>query len=220
MISTLAWMSALAIGVAATVAGAGADAPGLHMALTAATAVGLAALALVQRRRLLAGGAGEAALSSATVIAMAVVWGWAALSVLITYVFVSTWGEWWQYVLGAGVVALLCLFFASTLARDASAGREDATMLNLARYLTIGQLAGMVIAMIGLIADAKMPRDPKKPDWGGERHFLLRRRLARGDQRGRLAAKRVLAQDLNAPRVTATRHTPVPANKRRTPGCP
>ena len=36
MISTLAWMSALAIGVAATVAGAVADAPGLHMALTAA----------------------------------------------------------------------------------------------------------------------------------------------------------------------------------------
>lgn len=79
--------------------------------------------------------------------------------------FISTWEEWWQYVLGAGIVGLLCLFFAATLSRDASAGREDATMLNLARYLTIGQLAGMVIAMIGLIADAKMPRDPKKPDW-------------------------------------------------------
>ena len=71
---------------------------------------------------------GEAALSGATAIAMAVVWGWAALSLFVTYVFVSTWGEWWQYVLGAGVVALLCLFFASTLSRDASAGREDATM--------------------------------------------------------------------------------------------
>jgi hypothetical protein len=173
MISTLTWMSALAIGLAATVAGAAAEAPGLHMALTAATAVGLAALALVQRRRLLAGGAGEAALSSATAIAMAVVWGWAALSLLITYVVVSTWGEWWQYVLGAGAVTLLCLFFASTLSRDASAGREDATMLNLARYLTIGQLAGMVIAMIGLIADAKMPRDPRKPDWAASAVFFF-----------------------------------------------
>jgi hypothetical protein len=29
---------------------------------------------------------------------MAAVWAWAALSLLIIYVFVSTWGEWWQYV--------------------------------------------------------------------------------------------------------------------------
>lgn len=173
MISTFGWASALAIGVAATVLGAVADAPGVHMALTAAAALGLAALAVVQRRRLLAAGASEPALSGATATAMAVVWGWAALSLLITYVFVSTWGEWWQYVLGAGVVALVCLFFSATLSRDASAGREDATILNLARYLTIGQLAGMVIAMIGLIADAKMPRDPSKPDWAASAIFFF-----------------------------------------------
>jgi len=119
----------------------------------------------VQRRRLAASGANAGALSSATATAMAVVWLWAAATLLVTYVFISTWEEWWQYVLGAGIVGLLCLFFAATLSRDASACPEDATMLNLARYLTIGQLAGMVIAMIGLIADAKMPRDPKKPDW-------------------------------------------------------
>ena len=36
------------------------------------------------------GWAGEPALAGATATAMAVVWGWAALSLLITYVFVST----------------------------------------------------------------------------------------------------------------------------------
>jgi hypothetical protein len=112
-------------------------------------------------------------LSAATATAMAVVWAWAALSLLVTYVFISTWGEWWQYVLGAGAVALICLFFSATLARDAAVGREDATMLNLARYLTIGQLAGMIIAMIGLIADAKMPRDPAKPDWAASAIFFF-----------------------------------------------
>jgi hypothetical protein len=145
----------------------------MHMALTAVSALGLAGLALVERRRLLASGAGEGALSASTATAMAVVWAWAALSLLITYVFISTWGEWWQYVLGAGAVALLCLFFSATLARDAAAGRQDATMLNLARYLTIGQLAGMIIAMIGLIADAKMPRDPAKPDWAASAIFFF-----------------------------------------------
>jgi len=173
MNSIVLWVAALAIGTAATVYGAAADAPPMHMALTAASALGLVGLALVERRRLLASGASEEVLSAATAIAMAVVWAWAALSLLVTYVFISAWGEWWQYVLGAGVVALVCFFFSATLARDAAAGREDATMLNLARYLTIGQLAGMIIAMIGLIADAKMPRDPAKPDWAASAIFFF-----------------------------------------------
>ena len=171
MNSTFLWAAAL--GVAATVYGAAVDMPRAHMALTAASALGLAGIALMHRRRLLAAGAREVALSAATAGAMAAVWAWAALSLLITYVFISTWGEWWQYVLGAGAVALLCLFFSATLARDAAAGREDATKLNLARYLTIGQLAGMIIAMIGLIADAKMPRDPAKPDWAASAIFFF-----------------------------------------------
>ncbi len=173
MISTFGWASALVIGLAVTVLGAVADAPRLHMALTAAVCFGFALLGVVQRRRLVAAGASEATLSSATATAMAVVWLWAAASLFSIYTFVSTWGEWWQYALGAGVAALVCLFFSVTLSRDAAAAREDATMLNLARYLTIGQLAGMVIAMIGLIADAKMPRDPAKPDWAASAIFFF-----------------------------------------------
>ena len=61
-------------------------------------------------------------------------------------------------------------------------------MLNLARYLTIGQLAGMIIAMIGLIADAKMPRDPAKPDRAVSAIFR-----ARGHQRRCLAVHGVPA---------------------------
>jgi hypothetical protein len=173
MNSIVLWVAALAIGTAATVYGAAADAPPMHMALTAVSALGLVGLALIERRRLLASGASEEVLSAATAIAMAVVWAWAALSLLVTYVFISTWGEWWQYVLGAGAVALICFFFSATLARDAAAGREDATMLNLARYLTIGQLAAMIIAMIGLIADGKMSRNPAKPDWAASAIFFF-----------------------------------------------
>jgi len=172
MISTFGWAFSLGIGVAAVVS-ATKGGPGLHMALTAAVCFGFALMAVVQRHGLVASGASEAALSSATATAMAIVWLWAAASLLNIYTLLSTWGEWWQYVLGAGVVALVCLFFSLTLARDAEAGREDATMLNLAHYLTLGQLAGMVIAMIGLIADAKMPRDPTKPDWAASAIFFF-----------------------------------------------
>jgi hypothetical protein len=56
--------------------------------------------------------------------------------------------------------------------RDAEAGREDATLLRLARYLTLGQLGGMIIAMLGLIIDDKMPRDPQEPDWAANTIFF------------------------------------------------
>jgi hypothetical protein len=163
----------LTIGVAAVFWSAAAASPGLHMGLTALVCLGFAALAVWRRHRLVAGGAGEAALASSTAGAMALVWAWAALSLLLTYVFVLSWGEWWTYVLGAGVIAALCLFFAAAMSRDAAAGREDATLLKLARYLTIGQLVGMIVAMIGLILDDKMPRDPQQPDWAASTIFFF-----------------------------------------------
>jgi hypothetical protein len=76
-------------------------------------------------------------------------------------------------VLGAAAISALCLLFAAALSRDAEAGREDATLITLARYLTLGQLAGMIIAMIGLILDDKMPRDPQKPDWAANTIFFF-----------------------------------------------
>jgi hypothetical protein len=167
------WAAGLAIGVAAVFWSAAAGSPGLHMGLTALVCLGFVVMAVWQRHRLVAGGAGEAALASSTAGAMALVWAWAALSLLLTYVFVLAWGEWWTYVLGAAVVAALCLFFAATMSRDAAAGREDATLLRLARYLTVGQLIGMIIAMVGLVLDDKMPRDPQQPDWAASAIFFF-----------------------------------------------
>jgi len=55
------------------VLGAVADAPRLHLTLTAAAALGLVALPIVERGRLLASGASEPALAGATAGAMAAV---------------------------------------------------------------------------------------------------------------------------------------------------
>ncbi len=100
----------------------------------------------------------------------------------LTYVFVLSWIEWWQYVLGAGAIAALCLFFSSVLARDAAAGREDKTMLKLARYL---------IARSARRHDRRHDRPrPRRQDAAqpgearlGRKHdLLLRSRLARRHQ--------------------------------------
>ncbi len=167
------WVAILAVAVAVVVWGAAVEKPELQLALSAFSALGFAAFAALMRGRLVASGASQTAISSASATAMATVWAWAFLSLFLTYVFILSWHEWWQYVLAAGAIAVLCLGFSAMLARDAAAGREDATMLTLARYLTWGQLVGMIIAMIGLILDDKMPRDPKEPDWAANTIFFF-----------------------------------------------
>jgi len=173
MTSTLTWILALAIGLLAILLSAGADRPGLHLALAALVCLGFAVLAVWDFQQLAAKSANLPALVSATARDMGFVWAWAALGMLFTYAFIMSWHEWWQYVIAAGVVAALCFFFSGTMIRDAETGREDETMLKLARYLTIGQLVGMVVTMIGLVIDDKMPRDPHEPDWAANTIFFF-----------------------------------------------
>jgi hypothetical protein len=173
MTSAWVWAGSLVIGAAAVYASAAVGTPPVHLGLTALVCLGFAVMAVLEHRRLVAAGAGEPALASATAGAMALVWAWAALSMLLTYTLVLYWHEWWQYVLGAGAIAALCLGFSAMMARDAAAGREDQSLLKIARYLTIGQLVGMAAALIGLVLDDKMPRDPKEPDWAANAIFFF-----------------------------------------------
>jgi hypothetical protein len=173
MNSALIWSVLLIIGVAAVFYGSLVGPPELYIALTALICLGFAVTAVWSRHRLVSRGGNEATLAADTARSMALVWAWAAFSLLFIYVFALSWIEWWQYFLGAGAIAGLCLFFAAMLARDAAAGREDQAMLKLARYLTIGQLVGMVAAMVGLVLDDKMPRSPDKPDWAASAIFFF-----------------------------------------------
>jgi hypothetical protein len=173
MTSIWLWLIALAAGTAAVSIGAAVSGQVGHMGITALVCVAFALLAVWERRRLVASGGSEPAVAATTANSMALVWAWAALSMLLTYRFVLSWHEWWQYVLAAGAVAAACMFFASMMSRDAAAGRQDDTLLNLARYLTIGQLAGMIIAMVGMVIDDKMPRDPGEPDWAANAMFFF-----------------------------------------------
>jgi len=88
---------------------------------------------------------------------------------------VLVWKEWWHFVLAFAVAAGLSFYFASTLKKDALAGKEDETMLKLARYLAMVQLAGMVITMVGLIIDGKMVRflTLRFTDWAANNVFFF-----------------------------------------------
>lgn len=172
MTSALVWAATLA-GAVAVVSYAATLGQPAHLALTALVCLVLAAIAVLARRRQVEQGASEPAVAATTATGMALLWAWCGVSMLVTYQLVLSWHEWWQYVLAGIGVAALCLLFASMMRKDAAAGRRDETILKIARYLTIGQLAGMVIAMIGMIIDNKMPRDPSEPDWAANAIFFF-----------------------------------------------
>ncbi len=115
MTSAWLWIVSLAIGTAAVCLSAAVAGQDLHMAVTALVCLGFVLLAVWERRRLVNSGSSEPALASSTAGAMGVVWGWAAVSMLVTYLFVLSWHEWWQYVLGAGAIAALCFGFAAMM---------------------------------------------------------------------------------------------------------
>jgi hypothetical protein len=172
MTSIWLWLAALVAGTAAVSYGA-TTGQGMHMAIAALVCAGFVLLALLDRNRRVKNGDSEPALAGATAASIALVWAWAGLSMLVTYQLFLSWHEWWQYVLAGIGVAALSLGLASMMAKDDAAGRRDETLLRVARYLTIAQFAGMIIAMIGMVIDGKMPRDPSEPDWAANAIFFF-----------------------------------------------
>lgn len=172
---TSLWMLGLTLVLCATIIAAATGQPLVHMALVAILNAVLAWYAIGEDRRLKAVGANESAVASSSARFMCLVWFLGAAGLVLTYVFILKWKEWWHFFLAFAAVGGLCLFFAMALAKDAEAGREDETMLKLARYLNIGQFAGMLVTVAGLLIDGKMTRylTPRYTDWAGNNFFFF-----------------------------------------------
>lgn len=175
MSSLLIWMATLAIGICSLILSAASRQPTLYMAVTALVAIAIAAMALKDQQSLEDANASMSARSASTARYMGLVWAWGALALLVTYHFLfEAWREWPLFVAAFAAVAVLCLFFAAVLQRDADQGKEDETMLRLGRYLTIGQLAGTIITIAGLLIDPdKQFLNVKRLDWAATNVFFF-----------------------------------------------
>lgn len=175
MASLFIWMLGISLGIAILVISAALGQPLLHMAAAAIIGLVIALVAIKENRDLHAAGASTPTIAASTARHMGFVWVWGALSLLVTYYFILKWHEWFHFFLAFAVAGALCLFIAGTLERDAVAGREDPTMMKIARYLTIGQLVGMVITVLGLLIDGKMTRylTPRFTDWAANNIFFF-----------------------------------------------
>lgn len=169
------WLFCLTLVMCALILTAAAGMPLVHMGIAAAVNAVMALFAIREDRQLKVAGANRSEQSAVAARNMSIVWLFGAAGLLLTYLFILTWKEWWHFCLAFAAVGSLCLGFSAMLAKDAAAGREDETMLKLARYLNIGQFVGMLITVIGLIVDGKMTRylTPRFEDWAGNNMFFF-----------------------------------------------
>jgi hypothetical protein len=159
MSAMIIWILGIAIGIAALVVTASMKLYYVHMGVAAIVSIFMALAAYADNRTARAAQVPENEIASLNARFMGAVWSWGALSMLVTYLFVLSWREWWQYVIVFAGLACVCLFFASLLSGDKTANRGgDETMLKLARNLAMAQLVGAGIVMLGLLIDGKMWR--------------------------------------------------------------
>jgi hypothetical protein len=176
MAALVIWMMALTVSTCITILSAAAEMPELHLAVTAIVSLAIAIVAVQMHRQAMASGATRSALASSTSRYIGLIWIWAGSAILATYEFILQWRESWQFVAGCLFVGCVCLGLAMSFDRDDKAGREDETMLMLGRNLNLLQMVGMLMAVIGLIADNKfvlLATRPLKSDWAANNIFFF-----------------------------------------------
>jgi hypothetical protein len=175
MLSMTGWLFSLAAAICATILAAAANEPALQMAAAALVSIALAAIAMRDHQKLRDTGAPVSAIASSTARYLSLVWAWAALSILITYLFVIDrhWAEWWQFFIGFAFAAVGTMAFARLLDRDRATGRDDNTLVKAGRVLLQFQVVGMVAGIISLFVDNKFPRAATHPDWAGCNIFFF-----------------------------------------------
>ena len=175
MSSLAAWMISLTLSLCAIILAAGANLPGIHMAASGIVSLVFALLAVREHNGLAKAGANRSALGSSTARYTGLVWAWGALGILVTYAFIldQRWPEWRTYVLGFIIAGAGCLLFGTMLNRDAEAGKEDDSFMQLGRTLVMIQLAAMVLAAVSLVVEGKFPRAANFPDWAACNIFFF-----------------------------------------------
>jgi hypothetical protein len=165
--SLIVWMSTMTVSIALMVLSAAKNVPLVHMAVTAVIALVVALAAIQESRMLRAQGESNATIAASNARYMGLVWTWGAVSLFVTYNFILSWKEWFPFFMAFVVAAGLCLYFSATMNKDTASGESDPIMKKIGRYLTIAQVIGMSIAMVGLLLDGKMTRFAKvqRPGW-------------------------------------------------------
>jgi len=159
MASMVIWVLGIGLSAAALVVTAAMKQFYLHMALAAIVSIFIALASFAEVRAAEAAPAGGEQGISISLRHMGMVWAWGSLGLLVTYAFdILNWREWWQFLIAFALLAILSLFLATTLRKDAASGVTDPMLIKVARGFALFILIAMVITMLGLLIDGKMWR--------------------------------------------------------------
>lgn len=174
-ICTPGWIAALLAGVGAVLVATHFLPLAAHLAVAAVVALFYALMAIRDHDRLKASGASEHLVGAATARHMGLVWLWGAGVLLLSYLLLlPPWREWWHFFLVFAAVGVISIFFAASLAKDASRNADDKTMLKLGRILTIAQLIGMIATIAGIAIDPdKQILSKERTDWAANIVFVF-----------------------------------------------
>jgi hypothetical protein len=175
MTSLIIWMLAFTISICISILTAAAGLPTVHLGVTALITLAIAIVAVQAFRRLLAEGVSRSALAASTSRFIGFIWIWAGIAVLFIYQFILIWREWWQFSIGLLLVGGLCFILSMVFQRDADAGQDDESILKISRLLNIIQIVGMLLAVIGLVADRKfsLTGAALRSDWAANNIFFF-----------------------------------------------
>jgi hypothetical protein len=176
MAALVIWMMSLTISTCITILSAAAQRPEIHMMVTAVVTLTMAVVAVQAYRQLLSQNASRSALAASTSRYVGLVWIWAATAMLFTYEFILSWREAWTFVVGLLLVGGLCVAVAWMFDRDDVAGKDDETMISIARKLNLAQIVGMLAVVAGLVADGKfvpMAHKTLRDDWAANNIFFF-----------------------------------------------
>jgi hypothetical protein len=136
MLAMIIWVVALAAGISGIAITAAMEAQSAHMAATAFATIGILAAAVHEHRVAALANASRYQLAALASRYMGMLWAWTGIATFVVYGFVLEWSHWVTGVITLFTCAVLYLFIALVLDREAAAPSPDPRTTTLLSVLT------------------------------------------------------------------------------------
>lgn len=150
MAAMIIWVLALAGGIVGVALTAALEAKTSHMAATAFITLGIVAAAVNDHRSANESGTSSYRLAALAARYMGLLWAWSGISTFVVYGFVLEWSNWVPAVFAMFTGAVMYLFVALVLDREALALVPDAKATALLAFLTKSQFA-LAATLFGIL---------------------------------------------------------------------
>jgi hypothetical protein len=150
MLSMIIWVVALAAGIAGIAVTAAMEARAAHMLATAFASIAIVAAAVHEHRAATLANASPYRLAALAARHMGMLWAWSGIATFVVYGFVLEWSHWVTGVFTMFTCAVMYLFIALILDREATASIPDPRTATLLSFLTKCTF-GLSAALLGIL---------------------------------------------------------------------